>query len=234
MEYTKLFRESLSITINNIIAYGIAALILTFGSMFIITAPPLLYGFIAMLVNGAKKEKVRTGDILNGFGSGNFVRSWVYFLFMVAVIILLMLAWIVLFTFAGILMVLAGPLIGQVISQTMIITFVAIVALVLACIATVPAILIIYVLPLFIIKGNSITDAISESIQMVKEHFIASTVVCIIIAVIALAGALPYYIGFFLQWPQWISLATYIVGIVLTTPLSQQILVNATFELMEK
>ncbi|WP_340818182.1 hypothetical protein [Methanolobus sp. WCC4] len=234
MEYTKLFRESLNITLNNLPAYGMAALILTFGSIFTITAPSLLYGFVSMLVKGARQETVRTADIFSGFHSGNFVRGWVYFLFMLAVIVVLMLIWVILFVFAGVIMVLAGPLTGQVLTETMVVALIMVVAIVLACVAAVPAILVIYVLPLFVIRKYAITEAISESIQVVKDNFIASTIVCTIIALVALAGVVPYYAGFFLQWPQWLSLSGYIAGIVLTTPLSQQILVNTTFELMDE
>ncbi|SFM29692.1 DUF2189 domain-containing protein [Methanolobus profundi] len=232
MEYKRLFRDSFSIVIGNIIPYGLAALILTFASMLIITAPPLLYGFISMLIKGARQEKVRTTDVFDGFRSGNFLRSWIYFIFMIAVVILLMIAWMVLYIFAGILMIIFGSLAGPVFSETMVISILIIVSLVLACIVAIPAILIVYVLPLFVIKEYSITNAISESIKMVKGHLIASTIICTVIALIALAGSLPYYIGLFFHWPQWFSLLLYFGGIILTTPLSQQILVNTTFELM--
>ncbi|WP_292470611.1 hypothetical protein [Methanolobus sp.] len=230
----RLFRNSLTVSASNIIAYGLAALIFTFGSMLVITAPPLLYGFVSMLLKGANQEKVKIGDVFDGFRSGNFVRSWIYAFFILAVIILLLVVWMMLYFFAGILIVMSFALTGAILPETITIALMVIISIILAFIVTFPAILVLYVLPLFIIKKYTITEAISESIGLVRGNFVASVILCTIIGLVALAGVVPYYAGMFLQWPMAVNLSVYIAGIILTTPLSQQILVTATVELIEE
>ncbi|WMW25107.1 hypothetical protein RE474_13645 [Methanolobus sediminis] len=88
-----------------------------------------------------------------------------------------------------------------------------------------------YMLPLYVIKGYDVTDALSESAGIVKGNIITSVIISLIVGFVALVGVLPYYAGLFLGWPIAFNLLIYIIGVLITMPLSQQILVNTTFEL---
>ncbi|MDW7731219.1 MAG: hypothetical protein SCH66_02190 [Methanolobus sp.] len=232
MEYGRLLKASFNNVISNIIPYGLATLILTFGSMLVITGPPLLYGFILMLAKGANHEDVWVSDMLDGFRSGNFVRSWIYALFLLAVVVLFLIVWAVLYVLLGISIVIFLTSIGMILPEPLTIALMVLISIAIACIVSIPAIFLLFVLPLFVIRGCRITDALSESILLVKDNFVTSTILCIIIAFIALAGVLPYYAGLFLQWPMALNLSVYIIGVFLTMPLSQQILVNAAIGLI--
>ncbi|WP_406656659.1 hypothetical protein V7O62_12470 [Methanolobus sp. ZRKC2] len=231
MEYCRLFKNSFNNVLSNIVAYGLATLVLAFGSMLVITGPPLLYGFVLMLVKGANQEKVNASDVFDGFRSGNFVRSWVYSLFILAVAVLFLVVWAVIYLVLGISIIVLLTSIGTILPKTSIIALMILISIVVACIISIPGIFILFVLPLLVIKEYRITEALTESIGLVKENFVASTILCIIIACIALAGVLPYYAGLFLQWPMALNLSVYFIGIFLTMPLSHQILVNATIDL---
>lgn len=233
MEYGRLLKTSLNNVISNIVPYGLATLILTIGSMPVITGPPLLYGFVLMLTKGADQNNVKVSDIFDGFHSGNFLRSWMYALFMLAVIMMFLIVWAVLYVLLGISIVMFLTSIGMILPQTLIIALMILISILIACIVSIPAIFILFVLPLFVIKECKITEALTGSIGLVKENFGSSTILCIIIALIALAGVIPYYAGMFLQWPMGLNLSLYIIGILLTMPLSQQILVNATIDLAD-
>lgn len=233
MEYGRLLKISFNNVISNIVAYGIATLILAFGSMLVITGPPLLYGFVLMLAKGANQEKVKINYLFDGFRNGNFLRSWMYALFMLAVVVLFAIVWAVLYFILGLFTVFFLTKAGIILSETHIIALMVLISIFVACIVSIPAIFLLFVLPLFVIKGSRFTEALTESIGLAKENFGASTIVCIIIAFIALAGVLPYYAGMFLQWPMTLNLSVYIVGIFLTLPLSQQVLVDVTIDLMD-
>lgn len=232
MEYNRLLRDSFSTVLDNLPVYGPATLILTFGSILLITAPPLIYGFVLMLSKGARQEDVKIADVFEGFRPANFLRSWIYAILMFAIIILFFIIWAVLYVVLGLSIVAVLTLAGVILPEIVIIILMVVISILMACIVSIPAIFILFVLPLFVIKKYSITDALSESIGLVKENLVASTVLCVIVALIALAGVAPYYAGMFLQWPVALNLSIYVIGILLTMPLSQQILVNATFDLM--
>jgi len=233
MKYSRLLKNSFNTVLGNLSVYGPATLILTFGSILLITAPPFIYGFVLMLSMGARQEDVKIADVFEGFRSGNFLRSWIYAILMFAIMILFFTIWAVLYVVLGLSIVVVLTLAGVILSEIVIIILMVTISIFMACIVSIPAIFILFVLPLFVIKKYSITDALSESIELVKENFVASTVLCVIIALIALAGVVPYYAGMLLQWPVALNLLIYIVGILLTMPLSQQILVNATIDLMD-
>lgn len=156
-----------------------------------------------------------------------------YALFMLAVIMMFLIVWAVLYVLLGISIVMFLTSIGMILPQTLIIALMILISILIACIVSIPAIFILFVLPLFVIKECKITEALTGSIGLVKENFGSSTILCIIIALIALAGVIPYYAGMFLQWPMGLNLSLYIIGILLTMPLSQQILVNATIDLAD-
>lgn len=234
MEYCRLLKTSFNNVVRNIVPYGLATLILTIGSMLVITGPPLLYGFVLMLTKGADQKNVRVSDILGGFRYGNFLRSWIYALFMLAVVVMFLIVWAVLYVFLGISIVVFLTSIGIILPETHIIALMIMISIVIACIVSIPAIFILFVLPLFVVRKCRITEALTESIGLVRENLVASTILCVIIALIALAGVIPYYTGLFLQWPVELNLSVYIIGILLTMPLSQQILVNATICLADE
>jgi membrane-anchored glycerophosphoryl diester phosphodiesterase (GDPDase) len=231
MEYGNLLGNSLKTVLNNYIAYATATVIVFFGSILFITAPPLLYGYIMMLTKGARNEIVNGMDVLDGFRNGNFVRSWKYMLFMMIISVVIMIAAIILLIIGGIIGFVIIYAAGSALPESVSIAIMVLIYLVVLCIVLIPAFFMMYVLPLYVIKGYEVTEALSESIQLVKENIITSVIISLIAGLVALVGSLPYYAGFFLGWPVYFNLLIYIIGILITMPLSQQILVNTTLEL---
>ena len=73
-----IFTEAFEVFKANWVSLILATLVLTVGSAFIITGPPLLFGFFMMCLRAMKKEKTEVIDILQGFDY--FLRSWGIFL----------------------------------------------------------------------------------------------------------------------------------------------------------
>ncbi|MEZ5335269.1 MAG: hypothetical protein R2741_08555 [Methanolobus sp.] len=78
-------QKSVNTVLDNIFMYSISALIVVFGSSLIITAPPLSYGFVYMLMKGQKNEKLKLSDVFEGFQPGNFSRSWICMLLIIVI-----------------------------------------------------------------------------------------------------------------------------------------------------
>jgi hypothetical protein len=230
MEYSNLLGTSIKTVVRNFFPYAIATVILSVGSILFVTAPPLLYGFIMMLAKGTRNEVVKGMDILDGFRDGNFVRSWKYMLFvMISIVAMILLFFVGILSF-GLMFTLGSS--SSSIPESVILAIVAILYLAVLCIVLIPVFFMLYMLPLYVIKGYDITDALSESAAIVKANITASVIISLIVGLVALVGVLPYYAGLFLGWPVALNLLIYITGVLLTTPLSQQILVNTTFELV--
>ena len=231
MEYGNVLGNSVKTVLRNFVAYGLATVILTIGSMLVVTAPPLLYGFIIMLVKGTRNEAVKVMDILDGFRQGNFVRSWKYMLFIMIIGILVTIAAMIMLFVVGLVsfgLILAA---GSAIPESAGVAIAAILYLVVICIVLIPFFFMLYLLPLYVIKGYDVTDAFSESTRIVKANIMTSVVISIIVGVLSLMGSLPYYIGMFMGWPAVLYTSVYIIAVLITMPLSQQILVNTTFAL---
>src|SRR5574337_233394 len=82
----EIFTEAFDIFRANWVSLILATLVLGVGSVFIITMPPLLYGFFIMCLRAVKKERIEVLDILQGFDY--FLRSWGIFLGAAIVIII--------------------------------------------------------------------------------------------------------------------------------------------------
>lgn len=231
MEYGNLLRNSLDAVIRNIVAYAAGTIVFVLGSMFVITGPPLLYGFITMFVKGARQEQVDIEDIFEGFRSGNFVRSWKYMLFMMIIGVLLMIFAMILLFLAGLIMLALTLAAGSALPESLTIAIMVVIYLIVLCIILIPVFFMLYLLPLYVIKGYDVTDALEESARIVRENIMTSVIVSLIVGFISIIGSLPYYAGLFLEWPIAFNLFIYTVGVLLTMPFSQQVLVNATFEL---
>ncbi|MBP1908463.1 hypothetical protein [Methanolobus bombayensis] len=231
MEYGNLLGNSLKTVMSNFVAYGVATIVLTIGSMLVITAPPLLYGFIIMLVRGSRQEMVKCMDILDGFRFGNFVRSWKYMLFVMIIGVLVAIVAMILLFIVGLLsfgfIVAAGSFLPESVS----IAIAAILYLVVICIVLIPFFFMLYLLPLYVIKGYDVTDAFSESTRIVKANIMTSVIISLIVGVLSLMGSLPYYVGLFMEWPFVLNMLIYTLAVLITMPFSQQILVNTTLEL---
>ena len=171
MQIETIMTDSWNIFKNNIVAYIIGALIAVIGSIFIITIAPLFYGLTYMAVRGIKGETVEINDVFEGFN--NFIRSWV---FVIAAVILLMIGYFFLII-PGIIL----------------------------------SILLIYALPLLVMRDYGGTDAIKESINIGKENFADTLVLFVIIIVLnAIGDSIP--LAFALVVPYTIicyTLATY-------------------------
>lgn len=102
MNYEKLLKMSWNLLKKDIWTYVAATLILTFGSLLLITAAPLGYGYYLMIVKSLRNENLRVTDIFEGFRLNNFFRSWVTVLiflipFLIAIFIHAALVYLVLF-----------------------------------------------------------------------------------------------------------------------------------------
>jgi len=73
-----IFTEAFDVFKANWVSLVLATLVLAVGSVFIITGPPLMYGFFIMCLRAVKKESIEVLDILKGFDY--FLRSWRIFL----------------------------------------------------------------------------------------------------------------------------------------------------------
>jgi hypothetical protein len=234
MEYGNLLGNSVKVVLNNFVAYVIATIIMCVGSIFFVTAPPLLYGFVMMIAKGARNEVVNGMDILDGFRDGNFVRSWKYMLFVMIIAVLLSIMAMILLFFVGIFsfgIIFTLGSSSSSIPESVTLAIAGILYLAVICIILIPVFFMLYMLPLYVTKGYDVTDALSESAAIVKSNITASVIISLIVGLVALVGVLPYYAGLFLGWPIVFNLLIYIAGVLLTMPLSQQILVNTTLEL---
>lgn len=68
------FKEAWRIFSNNFVALILGFLISVIGSILIITAPPLFYGFNMLCVDLSRGKKVKASDVFKGFNF--FLRSW--------------------------------------------------------------------------------------------------------------------------------------------------------------
>lgn len=80
MEIEKILKDSWEIFQKNMVAYIIGALIAIFGSIIVITSPPLFYGLTYMAAKGARGETVEIADVFAGFKADKFIQSWILFL----------------------------------------------------------------------------------------------------------------------------------------------------------
>jgi len=148
--------------VANIVAYIVGALIVAIGSIFIITAAPLVYGLYTMVLKGTRGEKVEIKDVLYGFSSGSiFIRSWIGFLGLMAVPICIWIAYMVLIFVIGLVSTTAAALIGMVLSLVL---FIVMLVLFLFLYYT----LFIYVMT----PSENIIYAIKESIAIAKANLI--------------------------------------------------------------
>lgn len=69
-----LFKTSYEVFRLNWLPMILASLVVTVGSILIITAPPLLFGYYLMSIKILERKKVSTMDVLEGFNY--FFRSW--------------------------------------------------------------------------------------------------------------------------------------------------------------
>ncbi len=74
MKVEDALKDSWEVFKKGYVAYIIGAGIAVLGSIFIITAAPLLFGLYRMAIKGLKGEEVEIADVLWGFG--RFLRSW--------------------------------------------------------------------------------------------------------------------------------------------------------------
>jgi len=90
--------------VANIVAYIVGALIVAIGSIFIITAAPLVYGLYTMVLKGMRGEKVEIKDVLYGFSSGSiFIRSWIGLLGLMAAPICVMIVYVIISIIVGLI-----------------------------------------------------------------------------------------------------------------------------------
>jgi hypothetical protein len=86
MRFIRLMRDGFTVYSENLTTFILAMLCAAVGSIFIVTAPPLLFGLYSMGLKAAKGRSVEVKDLLDGFRYA--IKSWVY----VILVLLLILA----------------------------------------------------------------------------------------------------------------------------------------------
>lgn len=78
MEVGQVLKKSWNVFRKNWVAMVLATIVMSLGSLLIITAPPLLFGLYVMAADAANGKKVETLNVLRGFNY--FLKSWAYIL----------------------------------------------------------------------------------------------------------------------------------------------------------
>ena len=130
LKIEEVFTQAFKIFKENLVTLILSALLTIIGSIFIITAAPLTYGFFMLCIKMAQNKKGEVKDVLDGFNY--FFRSW------------------------GILIVM------------FLIIFMGLLALILPGIAL--TILLIYTVPISIIKNLGVTDSLNASYNLAKDN----------------------------------------------------------------
>jgi len=170
-------KKAFDVFVANIVAYIIGALIAAFGSFFIITAAPLMYGLYTMILKGTRGEKVEIKDVLYGFSSGSiFIRSWIGLLGLMAVPICIMIVYIIL-----------SIIIGLVIPNSIAFLIMMVLYLIMVIIFLVLGLFLYYTLFIYIMTpSENIIYAIKESIAIAKGNLIMVLLTMIISGILGM------------------------------------------------
>lgn len=160
LQIEDVFSESVDVFKKYWVTLTLAAIVVTVGSIFIITAPPLVFGYFILCSKAVKGKTINTLEVLDGFKY--FLRSWGVTLG-VAILI----------TIGFILLVIPG------------------IAL---------SILLIYVIPLAIIKDLHAIDAIKASYNLGKENIGFTIVLALIVYSLNAVGSFVL-LGFIVTVP---------------------------------
>lgn len=171
MEFGKILNDSWTIFRSNAVAYIVGLLIAIFGSVFIITIAPLMYGFTYMAYKGTKGEKVEIADVLYGFKHA-FVKSWILFLGM----------FIPIFLISSIVTYFVGQNLGLIVE-------------------TIISILLTYALALLVIRDYTAIDAIKESLEIVQKNPVETIILFVITFALITVGTLALIIGMLITIP---------------------------------
>ena len=166
---------------NNIVAYVVAALITTIVcvlSVFIlplIFLAPLSYGLTYMAVKGARGETVEIGDLFFACRSlPRFIRSWLYFIVILALIIVIAIVF-------GILAVALGMI------HEMLVVLAGLIAAVLAFVCIVGM---IYSDTLYIMTPPSgVIEVLKRSLTLSKENIGLTIVATIVMMILNMIGS---------------------------------------------
>ncbi|MBP2031021.1 putative membrane protein [Methanohalophilus levihalophilus] len=160
MDHEQIFSDTWNVFRKDFVTYIIATLIVSVGSILVITAPPLFYGIYYMVLKGIRGEEIEIKDVFEGFNY--FVKSWV---FAIVAVILLAIGFMLLFIPGLVLMV-----------------------------------LLIYALPLLVIRDYGGVDAIKESIEIGRANFVDTLILAIVIWIISAIGGYVV-VGFLITLP---------------------------------
>ncbi|MFH1788893.1 MAG: hypothetical protein ABH834_05900 [Candidatus Altiarchaeota archaeon] len=186
MKFLKIMKEGFRVYSLNLATFVLAVICATAGSIFIVTAPPLLFGLYYMGAKAARDEEVELKDLLQGFKM--FISSWTY------VIVVLTL-------------LLTAPSIAYYLLSYLKISVVAsflVVISVLICWITLVTYSLVYAIPLIAGEDKKVFDAIKTSIKTAFKKFtttvslfISLTLITVFIGWIPVFGPLvviPYQI----------------------------------------
>jgi hypothetical protein len=149
----------------------------------------------------------------------------------VMIIVLLFICALILLIIVGFITFALASTAGITLSESVSIAIVTVIFLIVISIVLIPVFFMLYMLPLYVIKEYDITEAFLESTEIVRQNMISIVMISLLVGIVSLIGVLPYYAGLFLGWPAVFNFLIYTVGVLLTMPFSQQVLVNKTFEL---
>ncbi len=157
MEIEKLLKDSWEIFRKNWVVYVVGTFIAVFGSILVITLPPLYYGLTYIAAKGARGDTVEITDLFIGFKPNNFIQSWI-----------LLLAIAVPFV---VIMFMAAKYIGLGVFIVEIILLIAM------------FIFFVYTMPLMVVKKRDAIPAIMESTKIAMFNLPNTIIIAVIVAV---------------------------------------------------
>lgn len=176
MKFLKIMREGFRVYSLNLATFVFAMLIAAAGSVFIVTAPPLLFGLYYMGARAARDGEADLKDMLYGFRL--FVKSWLY------VIIVFILA-------------LTAPsaayfLISQL--KISVVVSLLVVVSVFICWLSLTYYCLVYSIPLIVGDEKGVFEAIKTSIKMSFTNFTTTVSLFISLTLISvLIGWIPVF-----------------------------------------
>ena len=174
MRFVRLLRDGFSVYAENLTAFVLAMLCAAAGSIFIVTAPPLLFGLYSMGVKAAKGQAVEVKDLLDGFRYT--LKSFAY---VILVFIL----------------ILAGTGASYTIVKSLKLPATAallIVASASICWTTLILFSLVYAVPSIVSKNRGVIEAVEESMRRVYWNFPTTLLLFVsLTAITVLIGWIP-------------------------------------------
>jgi len=174
MRFVRLLRDGFSVYAENLTAFVLAMLCAAAGSIFIVTAPPLLFGLYSMGVKAARGQPVEVKDLLDGFHYA--LKSFAY---VILVFILILAGTGASYTIAKSLRLPAAAALLIVASASI-------------CWTTLILFSLVYAVPAIVGKKRGVIEAMGESIRRVYRNFPTTLLLFVsLTAITVLIGWIP-------------------------------------------